>query len=437
MGVGKTVGKLTGMRAFAAVWLGQLVSVLATQMTQFARTIWVYEKTGSVTALGLTAVCYLIPFLALTPLAGAMVDRHNRKWMMALSDLGAGLATVLIFGLEAAGRLEVWHLYLSAAITGAFQAFQWPAYSAAISTMVPKEQLARANGMMSLVESGPGILAPLLAGSLLGLIHFSGILLIDIVTFVLAVGALALVVVPQPQALKADGEAPQSIWQAAAYGFRYVAARPSLLGLQLTFLAGNLFMNIGFVAVAPLILARTGNNAGVFGLVESAGAVGGVLGGIIMSLWGGFKRRVHGVLLGWIALGLLGELIFGFGRDIYLWLPAMFIWFLFPPLIDASNQAIWQAKVAPGVQGRVFSARQLIGWVAAPLAPLIAGPLADYVLEPGMQSGALADTFGWLVGTGTGSGLALLIMSAGLLTALVGVAGYLSSAVRNAEEVDR
>jgi MFS transporter, DHA3 family, macrolide efflux protein len=137
-----------GMRAFVIVWLGQIISVLATQMTQFALTIWIFQKTGSAAFLGLMGLFYLAPFLGFSPIAGVMVDRYNRKWMMMASDLAAVLATGSVLALQALGILQPWHLLLTSVISGLGGAFQWPAFSAAISTMLPKEHLARANGML-------------------------------------------------------------------------------------------------------------------------------------------------------------------------------------------------------------------------------------------------------------------------------------------------
>ena len=145
-------GRAAGMAGFTVVWLGQIVSVLATSMTGFAQSIWVFQETGSVTALGLVQVFFIVPFLVLSPIAGVMVDRYNRKAMMMISDLVAILPTGGLLILSAMGRLEVWHFYVAAAFQGAGNTFQWPAYSAAIATMVPKEQLGRANGMMSLIN---------------------------------------------------------------------------------------------------------------------------------------------------------------------------------------------------------------------------------------------------------------------------------------------
>ncbi|MBF8285406.1 MAG: Macrolide transporter [Anaerolineales bacterium] len=356
--------------------------------------------------------------------------------MMMLSDLGAGLATVGLLVLQSQGRLEIWHLYAANLMTGTFNSFQWPAYSAAISTMVPKEQLGRANGMMSLVEIGPGVVAPLLAGALLPIIHLTGILLIDVTTFVTAIAVLLAVYVPQPPVTEAGREGRGGILKEALYGFRYIFARPSLLGLQLVFMTGNLMAGLAYTVLAPMILARTSNNGVIFGTVQSVGAIGGVIGGIAMGAWGGFKRRVHGVLIGWALSSLLGQVVIGLGRGPWLWIPGAFIAYFFVPLIDGSNQAIWQSKVAPDVQGRVFAARRLIAWLTTPISPLIAGPLADFVLEPGMrEGGGLTGAFGWLVGTGPGAGMALLIIVTGLLAMTVGVSGYLFPAVRNAEDI--
>jgi MFS transporter, DHA3 family, macrolide efflux protein len=428
--------RFSGMTTFTVIWVTQVGSVLTTFMSQFARTVWAYEKTGSATALALVNVFFMVPFLIMTPIAGVMVDRYNRKLMMMLSDLGAGLATIALLALAWLGRLEVWHLYAAAAFTGLFQPFQWPAYSATISLMVPKEQYGRANGMMALIETGPGVFAPLLAGVLLAFIHLEGVLLLDVATFVIAVAVLLLVSIPQPPKTEARQPGRGNAVREFLYGFKYILARPSLLGLQLVFLSGNLFWGLAWVVLPAMILARTGDNARTFALVQSAGAVGGVVGAVVMSAWGGFKRRVHGVLLGWALSGLLGVTLLGLGRTAPIWIVASFLATLLAPLIDGSNQAIWQAKVAPEVQGRVFSVRMLIAWCAGPITAFIAGPLSDYVLEPAMRpGGSWADRLGWLVGTGPGAGMSLLFVFSGILVTLIGVGGYFFPAIRKAESL--
>ena len=424
----------SGLFGFTVVWVGQVVSLLGTQMSAFALTIWAYELTGSATALALVGFFFVTPMLIFSPIAGAIVDRSNRKWMMALSDLAAGMATVGVLILYLTGHLQIWHLYIANAVMGLFQAFQWPAYSAAISVMLPKEHYGRANGMMSLAESGSGIFAPLLAGAVLGIIGLAGVLFIDIATFLFAIAALVAVHVPQSPVTQEGIQGRGNLLQEAAYGFRYIVARPSLLGLQVVFLLGNFFASLSFAVLAPMILARTGNNELTYGSVNSAGAAGGLVGGLVMSAWGGPKRRVHGVLAGWALASLIEGVLMGIGRALPVWVVASFLGAFFIPIINGSNQAIWQAKVAPDVQGRVFSIRRLIAWLVNPLALLVAGPLADFVLEPSMRTGgSLTGTFGWLVGTGPGSGIALIFVFSGLMAMLVGLGGYAIPAIREAE----
>ncbi len=416
----------SGMIGFSIVWVGQLVSVLATFMTQFALTIWVFEKTGSATALGLLQVFFITPFLLVSPLAGLMVDRYNRKLMMMVSDLTAGLATVLILTLQMMGVLEVWHLYVAAVFQGLGNAFQWPAYSAAIATMIPKEQYGRANGMMSLIEAGPGVFAPLIAGALLPLIGFTGILLLDVSTFIFAVLALLLVHIPHPQRTEDGQKGEGGFLKEAAYGFKYIFERPGLLGLQTIFFFGNLFSNVAITVTAPMILLRTNNDTSAFGWVQSVGAMGGIVGGLVMSAWGGPKRKVNGILMGWIFTSIVGMTIFSLGRFTTFWAVTLFLSFLVIPMLNGSSQAIWQSKVAQDVQGRVFSARRLIAWLASPLSPLIAGTLGDYVMEPQMQisSSSLSQLFGSLFGSAPGAGMALLIFFCGIGGALVGLTGF-------------
>jgi DHA3 family macrolide efflux protein-like MFS transporter len=425
----------TGMFGFTLVWLGQMLSVMATQMTTFALSIWVFERTGSATALGLVQVFFITPFLLISPLAGVMVDRHNRKLMMMVSDLGAGLATVAVLVLQAFGILEIWHLYAAAVFQGLGNAFQWPAYSATITTMVSKEQYGRANGMMSLIEMGPGVFAPLLAGALLPIIGLTGILTLDVITFVAAILILTVVHIPQPARTEEGAQAQGGILKEAAFGFRYIFARPGLLGLQLVFFFGNLCFGMAFASVAPMVLLRTGNDGASLGYVLSAGAIGGVVGGVMMSAWGGFKRRVHGVLAGWIICSVFFALV-GVGRWIPLWAAGLALCSLFGPVVDGSNQAIWQSKVAPDLQGRVFSARRLIAWITNPISPLIAGLAGDYWLEPAMRSaGNLSSFFGLIIPPGPGAGMGLIIFFSSLGGILAGLAGYMVHHIRDVETV--
>src|SRR4030067_245188 len=203
-----------GMFGFSIVWIGQIFSLLGTSMTGFAMTIWAYQITEQATALALVGFFFVAPMLIVSPFAGALVDRSNRKMMMMLSDLASGIATVFILILYSTGNLQIWHLFITSAFQGVFQSFQWPAYSAAISTMIPKQHYGRANGMLSLADTASNIFAPILAGALLGFIGISGILLIDIATFTLAISALLLVHVPQPKRTEEGRQAQGNLFTA-------------------------------------------------------------------------------------------------------------------------------------------------------------------------------------------------------------------------------
>jgi DHA3 family macrolide efflux protein-like MFS transporter len=428
--------KPMGMRAFAIIWLGQFVSLLGTGMTQFAITIYAWQITGKATALALMGFFAFGPTVLLSPVAGAIVDRANRKLVMMLSDLVSALMTGIILLLYLIGELQIWHLYIAGALSGAFQAFQFPAYSASVTMMLPKKEYARASGMLSLAGSASGIVAPILAGVLIALIGIGGIMTIDLLTFGVAILTLVIVHIPQPQETEAGREGRGNLWQESLFGFRYILARPSLLGLQLVFFTINLIATLSFTLLAPMVLARTGNNELTLGSVQSAMGIGGVAGGLLLSVWGGFKRRVHGVLGGMALSSLLGSTLIGLGRSLPLWAAGAFFASFFIPIVNGSNQAIWQAKVAPDVQGRVFAVRRLIAQITAPLAMLIAGPMADQLFEPFMSSGStLAQKVSGLVGTGPGTGMSLLFVLTGLAGTLAGLMGYLFPVVRQAEEL--
>ena len=431
-----TSHRLSGMFGFSAVWAGQFVSLIGTGMTRFALTIWAWQVTGQATALALVGFFSFAPIVLFSPLAGAIVDRVNRKAVMIASDLAAGLSTVVILTLHITGHLQIWHLYVAGFFAGAFESFQFPAYSAAITTMVDKKHYTRANAMLGMAGSASGIIAPMLAGTLLVFLGIDGVMAIDIATFVFAIAVLLLVFIPQPQETQAGRASRGNLLQESVFGFRYIFANRSLLGLQLVFFAINLTATISMTLLAPMILARTGDNSLILGSVQTLFGIGGVVGGALLSVWGGPKRRVHGVLLGMMFASLLGQIPMGIARGVALWGFGAFCTMFFIAIINGSNQAIWQAKVPPDIQGKVFATRRLIAQISVPIGMILAGRLADALFEPIMASGSLfARTFRPVVGTGPGSGMGLMFVFAGILGAMVALSGYLFPAIRNAEDL--
>lgn len=418
------------------VWAGQVVSMIGTSMTNFAMGIWAWQQTGRATPLAMVGFFSFAPLIIFTPVAGVLVDRWNRRLVMALSDIGAGLVTLTILALLLLGRLEIWHLYITGVISGLFGAFQFPAYSAAISLMIPKKQYARASGMISMANSGSGILAPILAGYLLSLMDISGILIIDLVTLSIAIAFIFLVRIPEPEKKPRD-QAPGAFIRELVYGFRYLIDRKNLLYLQLVFFMGNLFFTIGFTLYNPMILAATAGNSTILGSVRSAGAVGGLIGGLILTAWGGPRKKIHGVLVGWGLSGLFGLVLFGIGGSLMVWMAGSFLTMIIVPVLNGSNQAIWQAKVDPDVQGRVFSVRRVVAQITAPLAMAAAGPLADQVFEPAMRSDGhwMAHLLGPVFGTQPGSGMSVLIFLNGILVIGVVIVAYRIRQIRDVESL--
>lgn len=444
-----------GMRTFTIIWIGQILSLLGTAVSNFGLTLWAFEASGGeATPLAWVGFFFTLPMVAFTPIVGVLVDRGNRKLMLLLSDLAAACATLIVFGLFVTGQLEIWHLYITAFISGTFQGFQWPAYSSAISTMLDKKDYTRASAMLQMVGPAANIFAPMIAGALIGPLGLwivsafpamaSGLpgkpgivvlLALDLISATFAIGTLLFATIPQPKRSATGKQAQGNFLQEALFGFKYIWARPSLLGLQLVFLVGNLFASLGFAIYPAMILARSGSNEMLFGSIQTANAIGGIVGGLLIGAWGGFKRRIHGVLLGWAWSGLW-MMATGVSHSLVPWLIASFLGMLVMSLINASNQGLWQAKVPPDVQGRVFATRRLIAWFVSPVSQFIAGPLADKVFEPAMRSdGVLAPLFGGLFGTDSGAGMALLFTIAGGFSMLAGIGGYFFPVVRNAEDL--
>ncbi len=421
------------MRGFMLFWLGQFVSILGTGMTQFVLTVWAWQTSGEVTALGLIVFFSLLPGILIGPLAGVLVDRWPRKAVLAGSDAFAAGITGVLWLLFALDQLAIWHLYLAAAAAGAAQAFQLPAMSASVALMVPARHLTRANALLGLAGSASLIIAPGLAGALLTVLSLGHIMLIDIVTFAFGTLTLLGIAIPRPPR-HADHAAGQGRLHAALFGFRYVAARPGLLGLAALFFVFFASEGFGTPAIAPMILVRSDENELTLGLVRSLMAGGGLAGGLVLSLWGGPKRRIHGVLAG-LGLASLGRICLGLGRDPRIWGVGAFAQSFFIPIVASSDEAIWQVRVAPEVQGRVFAARRVLLLLPYPLVLLVAGPLTDHVFEPAMRSdGLLGGAFGWLVGTGPGAGMALVIVLSGVVGGIVGLGGYLVRPIRRVDK---
>nr|NIP34048.1 MFS transporter [Thermoplasmata archaeon]NIS11153.1 MFS transporter [Thermoplasmata archaeon]NIS19092.1 MFS transporter [Thermoplasmata archaeon]NIT76151.1 MFS transporter [Thermoplasmata archaeon]NIU48236.1 MFS transporter [Thermoplasmata archaeon] len=355
----------------------------------------------------------------LSPLAGVVVDRYSRKTIMIVSDSMTAVSTLSILLFHQADMLTQWSVYGLVSIAGVSRAFQFPALSAATTLMVPKEHYGRASGMLSTAWALSDMLAPIMAAVLWGIIGLSGILTIDLITFGVAVVALLIVHIPAPKASEEGERAKASWWDDITYGWRYILARRGLLLLLTFFFLSNLIGTLGWVLLQPMILAKTANNEVILGTVMMIGGLGGIIGGITMSVWGGPKRRVRGIVWGVFIGGGIGTMVLGLNGGIVVWAAGLFLWTVTDAPTMGSSQSIWQSKVPPDRQGRVFSVRFFIALIGALPAMLIAGPLADYVFEPFMEDAT--GVLGWLFGSGPGAGMGLMIFLCGAVMAVVAI----------------
>ncbi|HNS50654.1 MAG TPA: MFS transporter [Anaerolineae bacterium] len=412
--MGRPPRERTGMRTFLTIWTGQLVSLVGSGLTGFALGVYLYQRTGQATQLALSMVAASLPNLLLLPFAGALVDRWDRRRVLILSDTGAAVITLAFFALLAAGRLEVWHVYAGNALSSALGAFQRPAYMAVPSLLVPKQHFGRVGGLMQVADAVSTIAAPLLAGFLVAAIQIEGVLLVDLATFLVAVGTLLAVRIPNPERT-ASTPGRGSLLREAAFGWTYLRQRRGLLGMLILFAIVNFSLGFYSALFTPLVLSRFSTE--VLGSLLSVSGVAMLVGSLVMSAWGGTRRKIYTVL-GAISLSGLGMAAVGLRANALLIGAGNLFFFAIVPLANAASQAIWLAKVEPGVQGRVFAARMMIGSAITPLAYLLAGPLADRVAEPLMaEEGALAGSLGQLLGVGAGRGYGLIIVLTGLLVA--------------------
>ncbi|WP_240506431.1 MFS transporter [Thermoactinospora rubra] len=417
-------------RTFLAIWSAQLLSIVGSSLTGFVLGVWVFQRTGSATQFVTIMLCAILPEVVLAPLAGSLADRWDKRRLMLAADLGAALATGALALLLALGELEVWHIYLVTAAGAAFGTVQMAAYHSLMPLLVPAERLGRANGFMQVADAAR-IAAPLLAGTLLTAVGVLGVIVADLAAFLLSRLVLALVPLPR-EATRPGGGAPAApLLGDLASGLRSLKARSGLAWLVALLAAYNLFFGMAGVLVQPLIL--TFAPPAVLGALMFAGGAGLLAGGLVLSAWGGPRRRVRG-LLAFVAVG--GVLLAAHSLAPSPWLIAVVApAFLFTlPFVQGTGMTILQLKTAPAELGRVLGAVRMLTQAATVATYLAAGPLADRVFEPLLApGGALAGTAGRIVGTGDGRGIAFVFLLTGAALVLLAPLAALHPRLRRVE----
>ena len=403
-----------GMRTFFTIWFGQLISLLGSQLTGFALGVWVYEQTHSVSMLALVQVAMQVPYVVLSPLAGVLADRWNRRTAMVISDIGAGLSVLAVALLFLTHHLQVWMVIPINLWMASFQTLMWPSFSAATTVLVPKEHYGRASGFTQLGEALPAIAGPAIAGVLYVTIKIGNMALLDFASYVFAALLMLFFVrIPSPARTVREAREKSSMWQEMRFGWDYITLRKGLLALLIFYMIFNFLSGVIGPLLVPLILDNW--DASTLGYLSTLMGVGMLVGTLVMSVWGGGKRKIFAMLGAFMLDGLFLMAVClrvsvpllavcGFG--------AMFC----GPITIAASQAIWQAKVAPEMQGRVFAFRRTIAMSASIVAPLLAAPMADYVFKPAMApGGALASVLGPIIGVGAGRGVGVLISVVGVI----------------------
>ncbi|MFI5836678.1 amino acid adenylation domain-containing protein [Micromonospora sp. NPDC051300] len=398
-------GPPPSMRRFLAVALGQLVSILGSTLTEFALPLWVLASTGSLLNFALLAVVGLVPGLLVTPLVGAIVDRHSRRAVMLAGDVAAGGVQLVLAVLLWSGSLHVWHIYPLAGCLSVALAFQRLAYGSAVPQLVPKQYLGHANGVVQMVSGVATTLAPLAAAGLLATVGLRWILVLDVASYVVAIGLVAAIRFPRTLAWKRR----ESVAAEIAEGFRYSWGNRHFRAMLLFFMALNVFLSPLFMMLSPLVLSFAGLRE--VAEVSVAGGAGAMLGGLAMAVWGGPRhRRLFTVLCCTLGLAACCVVI---GLRPQLWLVAagsfgISLWLV---LLNGVYATIVQVKVPQRFHGRVLSLNTVIAWSTLPVGWTLVGPVGSHLLEPLMQpGGALAGTAGRLLGVGDGRGTGLLYL---------------------------
>jgi DHA3 family macrolide efflux protein-like MFS transporter len=369
------------MRKFLPIWSAQLFSLLGSSLVQFALVWWITQQTGSAVYLAMGTLVAILPEVLLSPFAGALVDRLNRRYVMIAADALIALLTLTLAVLFAFDMVQIWHIFVVMFLRSIGGVFHWPAMQASTSLMVPEKHLARVAGINQALRGSLNIIAPPLGALLMSVLKFYQVISVDVITAIIAITPLLFIRIPQP--VRADAGViltPKVLLKDVAEGFRYMKNWKGLL--YLTFLAAMLnFLLAPAGTLMPLMVTQH-FKAGVWELsaLESSMGIGIVIGGLVLGVWGGFKSKILTTLMGVLGLGM-GVLIFGLAPANAFWIAIIGIMLMgfMNPIANGPLQAIMQSKVAPEMQGRVMGTTTALCMAMMPLSMLIVAPVAEFL----------------------------------------------------------
>jgi MFS family permease len=419
-------------RQFAILVMGQAVAMLGSSLTAFALGIWAYQKAGSFTDFTMIALANTLPMALFSPIAGAMVDRWNRKAILMAGQAIAFVIPAITAMLYWRDALQVWHIIVMSSLGSMFNAFVFPAVTASVPLMVKQDQLTRANSLIQLAMGLVSLLAPAIAGSLLVSIGLKYIFLLHLGATV--IGAIALLITPIPQPPRRDHHDPLyngKFFEGIAYGWRYMSGKPGLqaLNLWVSAMSFNVFAIISLLT--PMVLSFS--DAKGLGVVASVSGLGMLFGSVAMLARKSTENNMRLIMIAttitcfmYIAAPLVSK----------VWYVALCVFIVVStfPLFNVCGQVIFQRKIAPEFQGRVTGLRNFLRGLMQPLALITIGPLVDKLFGPAMlEGGSMTPYFSQLLGVGPGRGAALLIFLLGWLCLLWMVLAWLGP-IRKIEE---
>ncbi|MBD5522119.1 MAG: MFS transporter [Lachnospiraceae bacterium] len=411
-------------KRYIIFWLSQAVSQLGSSMTSFALILWAYTMEGSAMMVSLMSFFNYLPFIIVSLFAGAFVDRHSKKKIMLISDTIAAVCSLFILMLTTSGGLQIWHIYVVNFIIGFMNSFQNPASAVAMGKIVPKEKLAQVSGMNSFSGNLITVISPVLSASIFAFGGLKFILLIDLLSFIIAFCVLLFVIkIPEDLPKQTD---KSSILEGCGEGFQYLKRSQGIFVIIITMALLNFFSRLTYENIlSPMILARSGNNSVVLGIVNAVMGIGGIVGGMIVAAGKFSKNNVKMIYVSAMLSFLLGDVMMGVGRNVVFWSLAGLMASLPIPFINAGQNVILYKTVPENMQGRIFAVRNALQFSTIPIGILLGGFLADYVFEPLMLTNSAVTTpLHMLVGTGTGSGMAVMFLCTGILGCLFSFISY-------------
>jgi DHA3 family macrolide efflux protein-like MFS transporter len=366
------------VKKFFVMWTSQAFSLIGSAVVEFALAWYLTRETGKAAILATAVLVAMIPQIILGPLIGPFIDRWNRKMIMIFSDLAITLVTVVLVFLFLTDTIQVWHIYVAMVARAIGQTFQFPAMMAAVATIVPEKDLARANGLNQTLQGIITIAAPPLGAFLMEMLSMYWVLAVDIVTAVIAIGFLLFITIPQPA--RTTLAAKSNVIQDMVQSFRYLWSRRGLTILLVLVAILGLFTTPPFILMPVLVNEQLAGDVLKLGWINSTFGIGMILGGILLGAWGGFKKRVITSFLG---IMIVGATLIGMGfASIPLFYFILVVCLLLGvglAIANAPFMAIMNSVVAKDMQGRFFSLVGSITSVMVPLGLAVAGPLADVI----------------------------------------------------------